>query len=143
MSSTPLRIGIETRQMTGHMTGIGNYSFHLLRALTAEPDLAFVGFGEFGWADVNQETLARLGAAQAKTSHEPSTRPTAQRYLGQLARRAARLAFARSAVRASQSFLFGRHAAIPVAGRTTNGKTRRLHGRGAAGMIARPVTAGP
>ena len=108
MSRTPLRIGVETRQMAGHMTGIGNYSFHLLRALTIEPDLAFVGFGEFGWADVNQETLARLGAAQAKTSHEPSPRPPLQRHLGQLARRAARLSFARSAFRASQSFLFGR-----------------------------------
>src|SRR5262245_35686465 len=101
MSAMPLRIGIETRQMAGHMTGIGNYSFHLLRALVGEPDLAFVGFGEFGWADVNQETLARLGAAQAKISHEPSNRPPQQRFFSQLARRAAKLRPARSAFRAS------------------------------------------
>jgi glycosyltransferase involved in cell wall biosynthesis len=108
MSKTRLRIGIETRQMAGHMTGIGNYSFLLLRALTVDPDLTFVGFGEFRWADVDQQTLARLGAAQAKTVQEPLPRQTPQRYLGQLARRAAKLSFARSAFRASQSLLFGR-----------------------------------
>ena len=106
--STRLRIGIETRQMAGHMTGIGNYSFHLLQALATEPDLTFVGFGEYGWSDVNQETLARLGQAQAKTSHEPSHRRSARQRLGQLARRAARLGPARSAFRASHTFLFGR-----------------------------------
>ena len=56
-----IRIGIETRLLAGQMTGIGNYSFHLLKALIdACPELEYRGFGRVGWSSFDASTIRAI-----------------------------------------------------------------------------------
>ena len=56
-----LRIGLETRLFSGAMTGIGNYSFHLLQALIKNhPDLTYIGFGLGSWSILDADALRTI-----------------------------------------------------------------------------------
>lgn len=94
--------------MAGHMTGIGNYSYNLLRALAAHDELDFVGFSDFGWSGIDRATLDRVGQDHAKLSQPPARRSTALRLQAELRKRLARLDLARPVYRAARSFMFAR-----------------------------------
>ena len=71
------RIGIETRLLAGQMTGIGNYSFHLLKALIdACPELEYRGFGRVGWSRFDASTIRAIELRQNKgeTAVDPGVR---------------------------------------------------------------------
>jgi glycosyltransferase involved in cell wall biosynthesis len=76
---------LEARLLSGAMTGVGNYCFHLLRALTANSrDLTYVGFGLRSWN--------RLDAGALKTiENEQEKRGTAAKPSGGRLKRAIRL----------------------------------------------------
>jgi glycosyltransferase involved in cell wall biosynthesis len=57
-----LKVGLEARLLSGTMTGVGNYCFHLLQALTANhSDLSFIGFGLQSWSTLDAGALKRIG----------------------------------------------------------------------------------
>jgi len=61
MKSGKLRIGLETRLFSGAMTGIGNYSFHLLQALIRNhPELTYIGFGLGSWSNLDADALRTI-----------------------------------------------------------------------------------
>ena len=69
MTEQRMRIGIETRFMAGHMTGIGNYAFHLLSVLTASyPELEYRGFGRASWFSLDTNALQHVSKNQNKGS---------------------------------------------------------------------------
>jgi alpha-1,3-rhamnosyl/mannosyltransferase len=56
-----LTIGLESRLFAGAMTGIGNYCFHLLRALMTDyPELSFVGFDWRSWKRLDAAALCEI-----------------------------------------------------------------------------------
>jgi glycosyltransferase involved in cell wall biosynthesis len=56
-----ITVGLETRLLSGAMTGIGNYCFHLLQALTSDyPDLSYIGFGLRSWNALDAGSLKLL-----------------------------------------------------------------------------------
>lgn len=68
MKSTKLlNIGLEARLFAGAMTGIGNYCFQLLRALTADySELSFVGFGWQSWKHLDAAALSQIESGLEK-----------------------------------------------------------------------------
>lgn len=62
-------IGFESRLFSGAMTGIGNYSYQLLRTLTANyPELKFLGFNGQSW---NHIDLAALDQIERNLEQQP------------------------------------------------------------------------
>jgi alpha-1,3-rhamnosyl/mannosyltransferase len=60
-----IKIGLELRVMAGAMTGVGNYSFHLLDALVRDhSELRYAGFGVTSWIPIDAEELQRIAAAK-------------------------------------------------------------------------------
>jgi glycosyltransferase involved in cell wall biosynthesis len=83
MTERRMRIGIETRFMAGHMTGIGNYAFHLLSVLTASyPELEYRGFGRASWFSLDTNALQHVSKNQNKGSELEKARPNAWRHVG-------------------------------------------------------------
>ena len=82
MKSTKLlNIGLEARLFTGAMTGIGNYCFHLLRALTADyPELSFIGFGWQSWGPLDAAALSQIesGLEEQPTAVRPDRNQLAE-----------------------------------------------------------------
>jgi glycosyltransferase involved in cell wall biosynthesis len=74
MKRNDIHIGIEMRVMAGPMTGIGNYSFHLIEALLKDnPELRFSGFGLTSWASLDRAALDRLSAAkESQRANQPA-----------------------------------------------------------------------
>ncbi len=88
-TSRPARIGLETDILQGSMTGVGNYCFHLLKALMeAEPQLQFSGFSGLGWRPLDLETLARIEARQGKRLAETGAKPPSSQRLQRAKNRA-------------------------------------------------------
>jgi alpha-1,3-rhamnosyl/mannosyltransferase len=57
--------GFESGILDGPMTGIANYTFHMVRsALELSPDLRFAGFRRFNWQAVDLAALERIAARQ-------------------------------------------------------------------------------
>jgi alpha-1,3-rhamnosyl/mannosyltransferase len=103
-----IRIGIETRLLAGQMTGIGNYSFHLLKALVdACPELEYRGFGRVGWSKFDASTIRAIEQRQNKgdTVVTPGVR---QRLVAATRRRASRSTTARTLYRAMHTTAFAR-----------------------------------
>ncbi|MGM4892802.1 glycosyltransferase family 4 protein [Tardiphaga sp. 839_C3_N1_4] len=71
-----IKVGIEMRVMAGPMTGIGNYSFHLIQALLKdEPRLHFSGFGLTSWLSLDAGELDRLSASkEAARASKPAAK---------------------------------------------------------------------
>src|SRR4051812_17449663 len=66
-STKRLTIGLEARLFSGAMTGIGNYCFQLLRALTTDyPELSFVGFGWRSWSQLDTAALDQIESGLEK-----------------------------------------------------------------------------
>jgi alpha-1,3-rhamnosyl/mannosyltransferase len=60
--------------LAGQMTGIGNYSFHLLKALIDScPELEYRGFRRVGWSGFDATTIRAIERYQNKgeTAIEP------------------------------------------------------------------------
>ena len=56
-----LKIGLEARILSGPMTGVGNYSFRLLQALTENhPELTYIGFGLRSWNALDAGILKNI-----------------------------------------------------------------------------------
>ena len=108
MSKRPLRIGIEMRSMTGHMTGVGNYAFHLLAALTASyPELEYRGFREAFWSRVDADTLRQIARNQHKDADTETAGSDAVRRTGSgLVQRAARIGAFRNVYRQASRLAF-------------------------------------
>jgi glycosyltransferase involved in cell wall biosynthesis len=70
-----ITVGLETRLLNGAMTGVGNYCFHLLQALTSDhPDLSYIGFGLRSWSTLDAGSLKRLESEheERSTAAKPS-----------------------------------------------------------------------
>jgi glycosyltransferase involved in cell wall biosynthesis len=108
MSKLPLRIGIETRLMAGHMTGVGNYAFHLLSALTGScPELEYFGFGRASWSTVDGSTLRQIARHQHKGIDTQEVRTGAiVRVSNALRQRASRIDVVRKIYRRAHSLAF-------------------------------------
>ncbi len=103
-----IRIGIETRLLAGQMTGIGNYSFNLLKALIdACPELEYRGFGRVGWSRFDASTIRAIEQRQNKgeTAIEPGVR---QRLVAAARPYASRSPSARALYRAMHTTAFAR-----------------------------------
>jgi len=101
-----IRIGIETRLLAGQMTGIGNYSFHLLKALIENgPELDYRGFGDVGWSQFNGATIDAIEQRQSKgeTPLKPGVR---QKITAAARRHVARSTTARVVYRTMHKTLF-------------------------------------
>jgi alpha-1,3-rhamnosyl/mannosyltransferase len=60
-----IRAGFESGILDGPMTGIANYTFHMIRsALELSPDLRFSGFRRFNWETVDLAALEQFAARQ-------------------------------------------------------------------------------
>jgi glycosyltransferase involved in cell wall biosynthesis len=94
--------------MTGHMTGIGNYSFHLLKALiSSHPELDYCGFGLARWSRFDAASLREV--EERKSKGEIATGPTIQQILGaRLLRYASRSTTARLVYHALHAASFAR-----------------------------------
>lgn len=58
-------VGIELRVMAGPMTGIGNYSFHIMKALLrGDTNLRFSGFDLTSWRSLDHQALDRMAASK-------------------------------------------------------------------------------
>ena len=74
-STGKLRIGLETRLFSGAMTGVGNYSFHLLLALARNhPDLTYIGFGLGSWSILDADALQMIEGGHQKHAVVASSR---------------------------------------------------------------------
>jgi glycosyltransferase involved in cell wall biosynthesis len=105
---TRIRIGIETRLLAGQMTGIGNYSFHLLKALIDTcPEVDYRGFGRVGWSRFDATTIRAIERHQNKgeTTIDPGVR---QKLIAAARRAAARATSARILYRAMHATAFAR-----------------------------------
>jgi alpha-1,3-rhamnosyl/mannosyltransferase len=103
-----IRIGIETRLLAGQMTGIGNYSFHLLKALIDTcPELDYHGFGRISWSRFDATTIHAIERHQNKgeTTIDPGVR---QKLIAAARRAAARSTSARTLYRAMHATAFAR-----------------------------------
>ncbi len=61
----PTHIGIEMRVMAGPMTGIGNYSFNIMKALLrSDTSLRFSGFDLTSWQSLDHQALDHLAASK-------------------------------------------------------------------------------
>src|SRR5581483_6050505 len=101
-----IRIGIETRLLAGQMTGIGNYSFHLLKALIgACPELEYHGFGRISWSRFDASTIRGIEQRQNKgeTTVDPNVR---QKLIAAARRTASRSSVARTLYRAMHATAF-------------------------------------
>ena len=102
-----IRVGIETRSMTGNMTGIGNYAFHLIRSLIDDPALEYVGFGEFNWSNLDAAALHRIGLKHSKVGNDSAAeRSHAANAVSGLSRYLAKSYAARLAYRKARSVHF-------------------------------------
>lgn len=62
-------VGLESGIFNGPMTGIANYTFHIVRsALELSPDLRFTGFQHFNWQAFDLTALEQIAARQ--NTHE-------------------------------------------------------------------------
>jgi alpha-1,3-rhamnosyl/mannosyltransferase len=103
-----IKIGIETRLLAGQMTGVGNYSFHLLKALIAAcPELEYHGFGRLSWSRFDATTIGSIEQHQNKgeTTVDPSAR---QKLIVAARRYASRSTSARALYRVMHTFAFAR-----------------------------------
>jgi glycosyltransferase involved in cell wall biosynthesis len=103
-----IKIGIETRLLAGQMTGIGNYSFHLLKALISScPELEYHGFGRIAWSLFDASTIRSIEQRQNKgdTAIEPGA---TQKLIATARRTASRSTSARALYRAMHSSAFAR-----------------------------------
>ncbi len=69
-----MHVGIESGIFDGPMTGIANYTFHMVRsALELSPDLRFTGFRQFNWQAVDLVAMEQVAARQnaSKTENLP------------------------------------------------------------------------
>lgn len=66
-------IGIETAILQRSLTGVGNYLYHLVRALAAQgPEVRFRGLGLFGWHEVDDHFLRDIGGLHQRKQHDPT-----------------------------------------------------------------------
>jgi alpha-1,3-rhamnosyl/mannosyltransferase len=103
-----IRIGIETRLLAGQMTGIGNYSFHLLKTLIdACPEVEYRGFGRASWSRFDASTIRAIEQRQNKgeTAVDPGMR---QQLVAATRRHIARSSSARVLYRAMHTLAFAR-----------------------------------
>ncbi len=94
--------------LAGQMTGIGNYSFHLLKALIgASPELDYRGFGRASWSRFDASTIRRIEQRQNKgdTAAEPGA---TQKLIATARRYASRSTGARTLYRAMHRLAFAR-----------------------------------
>ena len=69
-----IRAGFESSILDGPMTGIANYTFHMIRsALELSPDLKFSGFRQLNWRAVDLVALEQIAARQ--NTYEAGNRP--------------------------------------------------------------------
>lgn len=69
-----IRAGFESGILDGPMTGIANYTFHMIRsALELSPELRFSGFRRFNWEAVDLAALEQVAVRQ--DSHEAGAGP--------------------------------------------------------------------
>src|SRR5262245_27392055 len=110
MNAPRVRIGVETRLLAGHMTGIGNYAFHLLSALTTTyPELDYRGFGRASWFGIDADGLQQISQRQQKGIGTENVRPSrAARLVGALRKRASRIDSIRKGYRQAHSMAFAR-----------------------------------
>ena len=110
----PISIGFETDILRGSMTGIGNYCFHLVKAMMEQkPALKFHEFSHMAYRPFSLEDLVRIGEIQRK--HIESQKLSLRASLihkGSLALRA-RLARAPTARRLYREFQAIRFRKIP------------------------------
>jgi glycosyltransferase involved in cell wall biosynthesis len=101
-----LRIGIEKKLIAGQMTGVGNYSFQLLKALICSaPQFEFIGFSPVGWTSFDSSSIRQIECRQNKK--EVVAVPPLVHKLSSAARRSAsRSTTARWLYRASQKAAF-------------------------------------
>ena len=88
------------------MTGIGNYSFHLLKALIgACPELEYHGFGRISWSRFDASTIRGIEQRQNKgeTTVDPNVR---QKLIAAARRTASRSSVARTLYRAMHATAF-------------------------------------
>jgi glycosyltransferase involved in cell wall biosynthesis len=103
-----INIGIETRLLAGRMTGIGNYSFHLLKALIdACPELEYRGFGRVGWSRFDASTIRTIELHQNKGETAVDT-GVRQKLIAAARRYASRSPSARTLYRAMHTTAFAR-----------------------------------
>ena len=58
-----MRVGIESGIFDGPMTGIANYTFHMVRsALELSPDLRLTGFKQLNWQPIDLVAMERIAA---------------------------------------------------------------------------------
>jgi alpha-1,3-rhamnosyl/mannosyltransferase len=103
-----LRIGIETKLMAGQLTGVGNYSLHLLKALIGETaQFEFLGFSPTGWSALDSSAIRQIERRQNKgeVAAEPAL---IQRLSSAVRRSASGSTTARWVYRAIQTSTFAR-----------------------------------
>jgi alpha-1,3-rhamnosyl/mannosyltransferase len=67
-------VGLESGILDGPMTGIANYTFHMVRsALELAPDLRYAGFRQFNWQAFDLAALERIAARHE--TRETDNRP--------------------------------------------------------------------
>jgi glycosyltransferase involved in cell wall biosynthesis len=65
MKTNETHVGIEMRVMAGPMTGIGNYSFHIMKSLLrGNTDLRFSGFDLTSWRSLDHQALDHIAASK-------------------------------------------------------------------------------
>lgn len=98
------RIGIETVLMSSAMTGIGNYSFQLIKELICTfPDLEYLGFGYTRWSPFDETAVTQIDEQEYRVDIDHGKRITAS-----LALRLQRLQLARKVYRTLHQFSFER-----------------------------------
>lgn len=66
-------VGIEMRVMAGPMTGIGNYSFHIIKALLrSDANLRFSGFDLTSWRPLTHHDLDHIAASKESARQSTS-----------------------------------------------------------------------
>ena len=69
MTKKKLKVGLETDFLNGPMTGVGNYCFHLLKAMLEQNnDVEFLAYSIFVWRSCGLLDLVEIAKAQLKQS---------------------------------------------------------------------------
>lgn len=115
-SGRAVRIGLETDFLSGPMTGVGNYCFHLLTALMANHlDFQFSGFSHLTWKPFDLSHLRQVDRAYGKTDLHiaaPTTRSKERQVQQSLRAVAARIDLARRIYRRIRMAQFRRGDAL-------------------------------
>lgn len=75
-------VGLDTDLLHGTMTGVGNYCFHLVKALMEnESDLGFCGFSGISWHSLELQELETIEQMQGKhpAGQNEASKPSAMR----------------------------------------------------------------